>query len=147
MNGIDMLLSVAELTARHGDPTTAAWLQTGLDRYLSSQDRPTLDAALGLGSTGPGKPAAATKHRKAIRNHYLKKAYYLIEPTKTPTARCETLAREIRRFESIIWPRLIGEVEPPAGCSELRKMLFHSKKTGEVLPQNFRTVWRAVFDF
>lgn len=147
MNEIDRLLNIAELTAIHGDSTTAAWLRTGLDRYLSSQDRPTLDAALGLSSNGPGKPSAITRHRKMMRNEYLKKAFTLIDPCLNNTARCDALAGEIRRFESVIWGRWMDLESPPAGCSELRRILFFAKKCGEVLPGNWRSVWRTVFDF
>jgi len=147
MNSIDRLLQAADAIQRHAEPDVAEWFQSGLNRYLSSRECRSLDEALGIGSTGRGKPSERSRYGKTLRDNLLRQAYDRIDPDGKPTTRCDGLASEIRDFEARFWPRWEGLEEPPAGCSELRRLLFMAKRTGEPLPTGWRTIYRVVFDY
>lgn len=115
-----------QLDARPGTPAAAFVL--ALDAWLDGRAA-TLDAALGLTATGPGKERALTRWRRARRNQHLRAALALVDGGYS-WQRCLALAKEISRFESDLWPRWRDLPDPPDGASALRQALFHARREG-----------------
>jgi hypothetical protein len=113
---------LAELVAAADDP----WLTAAYERFLAGEP---LDRALGLDRTSLARLA------RARRDHHLRQAAELLAPDCTPWPRACRLAAEIRRFESVCWPRWRDLAAVPAGTSELRKHLWHAAHTGVALPE------------
>lgn len=112
----------------------AAVFSAAVQRWLAEGG--SLDEHLGLVSEGPGRESAVTLYRRATRDRHLRQAHALCAGA-TPWGRSVSLAAEVRRFESVLWPRWNSLIEPPAGCSELRRHLFFARKAGDVdLSQN-----------
>lgn len=145
-NPIERLIRVSNTINQHADSETARWFNDGINHYLSSRDRPSLDNALGLASTGQGKPSERTRYNKWFRDKLIREAFSLINPDAKSTARCDALASEIRDFESRLWPKLMDLVEPPTNSSALRRLLFFAAKTGETLPSSWRSIYRIIYE-
>jgi len=107
----------------------AAIFVSGIHLWLSEGG--TLDQALNLVSSGPGKDSARTLFLRKQRDFHLQQAHRLCEGG-SHWSRSVTLAAEVNRFESILWPRWRDREEPPEGCSGLRGHLFFARKSGEL---------------
>lgn len=147
MESIQRLLKVAAAVEQAADHDTANWFQSGLAAYLTGDETRSLDTLLGLTSQGVGRLSPKRDYLKKQRDLFLRRAFELTDLGKPNTRRCEELAGMVKDFESRIWPAWRTMDGPPAGSSELRRLLFLAKRTGEPLPTQWRTVWRAVFDF
>lgn len=104
-------------------------------------------------------PAFDGRERLKERDELLRAAHGLMDGTSW--ARCVALEREIRRFETIQWPRLrehdgativrdengpaqptlaaVGIDAPPEPCSALRRYLFEARRLGP-LPTTARQI-------
>lgn len=147
MEPIQHLLGVVKAVEQAADQDTARWFQSGVDAFLSGEETRSLDTLLGLTSPGVGRLSPKREFLKQQRNQFLKQAFNLTDEGKPKVRRCEELAIMVKEFEARIWPAWRTKEEPPECSSELRKLLFLAKRTGEPLPTQWRTVWKTVFDF
>lgn len=125
---IKNLLRLQELAETQGEPDLAAWLGDSLQKYLF--ERQTLEQALGAAG-GQGKRTARQTYLERRRNRALRAAWRLCEG-KTPWRRTLALQKEIKRFQTVLWPRWEDLPEPPPGITELRCQLFIAHRCGSV---------------
>ena len=130
---IDHLFTLLEVAKQAGPPHVVAWLEAGLDGYLAAGG--TLDEHLGLKPEN-GKRTWRTRFLQLRRDGYLKKAHALCEGS--PWRRSCTLEAEVRRFESVLWPRLREDEKLPERLSDLRRFLFLAFKIGLPVPTSAR---------
>ena len=78
--------------------------------------------------------------RRRARDEFLREAHGLM--SGTPWGKCVALEAEIRKFETLVWPRWRRET-PPEGCSALRRHLFEARRLGP-LPSTARHLWNIV---
>lgn len=145
MQQIKKLLEVAETVQQHGNSKLAGWFSQKITKYLTSPEYQSLDQVFGLNSER-GVPTQRTQHMKCLRNSILRKAYEYTDSNKKPTVRCDELAREIRDFERRIYPNWKTQGGPPENASELRKLLYQAKETGQPLSTSWRALYRQIFD-
>ena len=87
-------------------------------------------------------PTHDARERLRERDSFLVQAIELMSGS-TPWRRCVELESEIRRFESVLWPKLRDHQAPPEPCSRLRSLLFRARRLG-VLPGTARHLWNIV---
>lgn len=123
--------SLAQLAAdlEAADPapdSPAAAFVAGVQRWLEGR-APSLDSALGLdGSQGIRK--ARTRWLKAKQREHLMSAWNCLDGS--PWLRSVQLAKEIDRFETVIWPAWSRLDRPPANASRLRTALWEARRSG-----------------
>jgi hypothetical protein len=122
-----LLEAAIEAVEELPDDAVCQWLSAGLQALAEGDDpRP----AMGLA------PIDRCRLRRATRDRWLRRACRLVEASSA-WGRCRELEREIGVFISIVWPRWCKQLDPPAGCSELRAALFRARQHGE-LPSTAR---------
>lgn len=87
-------------------------------------------------------PAFDGRERLKERDELLREAHALM-PGPHGWNKSVQLAAEIHDFETRMWPRWSHVDEPPAGCSELRRLLFKARRLSE-LPQTPRQLYNIV---
>ena len=92
-------------------------------------DLPAVIAAIEALGVPVSCPAHDARQRRRSRDEYLLPAVELMS-VGTPWGRCVQLEAEIRRFETVLWPRLRDHQAPPEGCSALRSLLFRARRLG-----------------
>jgi len=140
---IDRLLVVLDVVQAHAPPDLARWFSLGIDAFMNG--RGGLEDGLALTSAG-NERRPLTDYRLRQRNRHLRAAWACC-PGKSPWARSCELARRIRRFDNLEWPRLRRLEQPPENASELRRALFAAFKcavldaTGQpVMPKTARSL-------
>lgn len=125
---VDHLLSLARLAERYAEPALVEWLAEGLDQHLYRGVR--LDKALGLAG-GQGRRTARRRFLERERNRALRAAWALCDG-ETDWDRSRELARQIRRFEALVWPHWQVLADPPSDASHLRQHLHRAFQCGLV---------------
>ena len=115
------------------DGELAEWLCSGLDALQAGEDpRPVLKLS----------SIDARRLRRARRDRWLRIAFDQTNQSLKAWPRCEQLASEIIRFETIIAPRWRSRSEPPPDASELRRALFFAAREDD-LPTSARNLYRV----
>lgn len=119
-----------------GSPNSplARWLLAGIEAHLSGGL--PLDKALGLNGA-QGIEVPRRRWRRACRNRHLCRALAACEGA-TPWLQAVALAAEVRRFETVLWPRWRALEQPPPTASTLRTHLFKAFRTGIPIPTTAR---------
>lgn len=142
MDPISAIIAIADGVA---GPETLRWFRERVTAYLTEPSRPTLEQAFELSSAGPGKPSERTRYMKAARDLLLADAFDMVSaPGERIMTRCARLAEEIRRFERS-WPRLRDLPEPPPGTTELHRILFRARRTGQPIPDTSQGLYQTLY--
>lgn len=99
---------------------TADIFLAALRAYLREKGAIPLERLLGIPSPHQSKLLA-----KATRNHWICVAFDLCGG-EAQSDKLAQLERELRHFESTLWPRWKNLAGPPSGSSKLRTALFHA---------------------
>ena len=129
-DNVQHLLTILEIAQAHAPEDAAAWFADGVDEFMAGSH---LDDALKL-KAEPGSRHAADAYRTWKRNSHLIAAhrYVIADSDWQRSIELERLARE---FETLYWPSVCEQKEPPAHWSELRKELFHAFACGIGTPR------------
>jgi len=127
----------AVVQARQALPDDLArWLGDGLQHWLASGGRGSLDTFLGL--RGAGVRTVETHDRVRRRDAALAHALEFAHDGQPRAAswRAKRLADAIERFEARTWPRVRDCDRPPERLSRLERNLFEARAAnGQPLPQ------------
>lgn len=126
----------AAVQARRALPDDlAAWLGDGLQSWIDSGGRGSLDRALGL--KGKGVRSLETRDAKRRRDAALAiAAEFSHDGQSRPVDwRARYLAQAIQRFEARTWPRVRDHDHPPQRFGRLDRALFYARAAnGRPLP-------------
>lgn len=106
-----------------------AWILRGLRSYFRARGSVPLDRCLGL----PSIKSARRAFLVTSRDFWLCVAHGLCDGG-TDWARSVSLADEMERFVTCIWPSWCDFHAPPRGSSQLREALFHAMKAACAMP-------------
>lgn len=101
---VQNLLIAREVICEHAGADVVKWFCDGVDQYLTGE---TADEAFGL--------RVQRHERMAQRNELLLQVYELLRRDELHWPACESLAKLVKKFESITWPRYgasIPETQP-----------------------------------
>lgn len=136
---VESLIELQAIVEQHAAPEVAEWFSAGLMAYFNGA---RLDEALALNAE-PCRRRPSTEYATRLRNRHICRAGEIALPDAGPSARAERLAREIRDFQSRLWPRWRGNPNPPQGASALRSELFVAR-TYHALPESPRQLYEIL---
>lgn len=96
----------------------------GWEPFVRAEGAISLERCLGVSRRAKNDAA------KGARNYWLVVAHRHCNG-ETPWAKSITLADELARFQSAIWPAWRELAEVPTGSSDLRKALFYAMRAAE----------------
>src|SRR5436190_15179707 len=94
------------------EPEDLDWLCRGFSAFLACGGRLPLERCLRL-------PTNERALRRARRDHWLRRAWMLLDGTTSSWRRSEMLAAEVHRFQVAKWARWSSLDQIPAGASAL----------------------------
>jgi hypothetical protein len=103
------------------------WLSKGFAAFLANGGAVPLERCLRLPSKDGGL-------RRALRDHWLRRAWKAVEGEISPWQRSEVLACAVRDFSSRQWARWRLLAEAPEDASPVELALFHALKACERVP-------------
>ena len=109
------------------EPEDISWLCKGFTAFLAADGRVPLERCLRL-------PTNERALRRARRDHWLRSAWQLVEPSASAWRRSELLAAEVSRFHSSKWPRWSRLEQAPSGSTALETALFEAFRSHERIP-------------
>ncbi len=112
----------------------SCWL---LDSILvATRTGKRLEDVMGLRETG--KPSLQRRLMVIQRDTHLMKALAAVAFDDSLSAwdRCKRLAPEVRKFQSITWPRCHSLSSPPSDWNGCKQHLWHARKSGLELPES-----------
>jgi hypothetical protein len=109
------------------EPEDLDWLCRGFSAFLACGGRLPLERCLRL-------PTNERALRRARRDHWLRRAWMLLDGTTSSWRRSEMLAAEVHRFQVAKWARWSSLDHIPAGASALDEALFEAFRSHERVP-------------
>ncbi len=103
------------------------WLCKGFSAFLANGGRLPLERCLRL-------PTNERALGRARRDHWLRRAWLLLDPTLSCWRRSELLAAEIRRFQTSKWLRWSALEQAPQEAGPLDEALFRAFQSHERVP-------------
>lgn len=103
------------------------WLCRGFSAFLGSGGKLPLQRCLHLPTNEPAV-------QRARRDHWLRRAWLLLDETQSAWRRSELLAAEIQRFHSIKWARWSHLSSLPPSASALDMALFQAFRSHARVP-------------
>lgn len=124
----DSELGRAQRVARDTlQPEDILWLCKGFRAFLASGGRLSLERCLRL-------PANERALQRAQRDHWLRAAWQLLDPSLSAWRRSELLAEEVRRFQATKWARWSQLGRPSAGARAVDEALFQAFSSHSRVP-------------
>jgi len=101
------------LAMNHLDEAGQSWLRDGLISFLKSDDQ--LHKCLGI---------SRSNDMRILRDSYIVKSWVCFSNKNTPWNACKKLEKELKKFETTVWPRLHNKLKPEVSWSNLRTYMF-----------------------
>lgn len=105
-------------------PLAREIFQRGWEPFIRAEGALPLERCLGVSRRARNDAA------KGARNYWLVVAHGHCKGLR-PWSKSVTLADELARFQTVIWPAWRDMIAPPPGSSELRGALFHALRAAE----------------
>jgi len=104
------------------------WLCRGFSAFLAGGGKLPLARCLHL-------PTNEYTLRRARRDHWLRRAWMLLEGAVSSWQRSEMLAAEVRRFQFAKWSRWCSLDHPPPGTGGLEEALYEAFRSHDRIPE------------
>lgn len=121
------LLRAQRVASDSLQPDDLAWLCKGFTAFLACGGRIPLERCLHL-------PTNESALRRARRDHWLRRAWLALADDLSPWRRSEALALEVRRFQTLKWPRWRVLEKAPEGSGALMEALYEAFRSHERVP-------------
>jgi hypothetical protein len=121
------LLRAQRIANDNVGPDDLDWLCRGFSAFLACGGKLPLERCLHL-------PTNERALRRARRDHWLRRAWMLLDGANSSWRRSEMLAAEVHRFQVAKWARWSALDHVPPGANALEEALFEAFRSHERVP-------------